>query len=49
MELDSFLLNKKMKYKIFSVISDSFTDIQDEDLVSSELQFSFLTTFAQFF
>lgn len=49
MELDSFLLNKKMKYKIFSVISDSFTDIQDEDLVSSELQFSFLATFAQFF
>lgn len=35
-ELDSFLLNGKMKYKISSIISDAFMDIQDEDTVSSD-------------
>lgn len=36
MELDSFLLNGKMKCKIFFIISNSFMDIQDEDMVSSD-------------
>lgn len=37
MELDSFLLNAKMKYKIVSIISSSLMEIQDEDMVSSKL------------
>lgn len=36
-ELDSFLPNGKMKYKIFFIISNSFMDIQDEDTISREL------------
>lgn len=47
MELDSFLLNGKIKYKIFSIISNSFMDIKDEDTISKS--FSFPITFAQFF
>lgn len=51
MELDSFLLNAKMKYKIVSIISSSLMEIQDEDMVSSKLWSPsfFLITFAQFF
>lgn len=51
MELDSFLLNVKMKYKIVSIISSSLMEIQDEDMVSSKLWSPsfFLITFAQFF
>lgn len=51
MELDSFLLNEKMKYKIVSIISSSLMEIQDEDMVSSKLWSPsfFLITFAQFF
>lgn len=42
MELDSFLMNGQMKHRTFYIISDSFTDIQDEDKVTRDLPKSFL-------